>query len=301
LWGSMPGAGMGGMPDTGMGGVPGMASWSEPGESQMLPCALHGKVRTENCLMKDAQGRLICKPGKECKVTSGMGGPAVPDPMLPVQQAAAMALSGEPMCSIHRKVRGRRYLIEDGNGNLICKPGDECKGAGCGAQGEQMLVTCALHGKKRSLDSVTQDATGRYTCLPGKECKGGAGGASNSMIFTNNAALGNTVQQQLNAKQMNTMLLSQLGQGQIVMDNSLLGAGLATPAAIQAAVQPPPGVPLQGFSSSDRKPKKPKKSVSGSRSRSRSRSKKRSRDRDRDRDRRRSRDRDRDRDRDRRR
>merc|ERR1719277_2939654 len=88
-----------------------------------------------------------------------------------------------------------------------------------------MLVTCALHGKRRSLDSVVQDATGRYTCLPGKECKGGAGGSSNSVIFTNNAALGNTVQQQLNAKQMNSMLLSQLGQGQgVVLDNSLLGA-----------------------------------------------------------------------------
>jgi len=127
------------------------------------PCALHGKVRSADCLVMtaDGTGRVVCSPGNECKVTGAGAVPGTP--------------GSDTVCALHGKARGAKYLVPDALGRMCCMPGNECKGAGApGAQ--QGLQPCATHGKMRTLECLVHDGKGGLICAPGQECLGGPSG-----------------------------------------------------------------------------------------------------------------------------
>merc|ERR1712066_248452 len=110
-------------------------------------CSIHNKMRTMNNL-DGIDGYLVCKPGLECRAgfetkvalcefwtqgacTKGalckfahgehqIGDP-VPDPSI-------IAWIKEDTCAVHGKKRGAQYLMLSEYGNMVCKPGFECKG-----------------------------------------------------------------------------------------------------------------------------------------------------------------------------
>merc|ERR1712217_98223 len=121
--------------------------YEEEGSEEMGVCSIHNKMRTMNNL-DGIDGYLVCKPGLECRAgfetkvalcefwtqgacTKGalckfahgehqIGDP-VPDPTI-------IAWIKEDTCAVHGKKRGAQYLMLSEDGNMVCKPGFECKG-----------------------------------------------------------------------------------------------------------------------------------------------------------------------------
>merc|ERR1711948_233228 len=110
------------------------------------------------------------------------------------------------------KPRAASALMNDGNGNMVCIPGKECRSTSginklanlgpdqgiCSTHQKprslQNLqdngdgtfsckigyecstgdqVRCSIHGKSRVRSAMLENGDGTFVCLPGKECRGG--------------------------------------------------------------------------------------------------------------------------------
>merc|ERR1719427_737354 len=120
-----------------------------------LLCAIHGKKRTMQNLVRNQMGNWVCVPGSRCKMMAGQ-----------------QLINGTEImiCSVHGKQRSATNMEQSEDGEWVCTEKYRCKVVPEGAKtaGEQMG---SLHNKSRSVPNLMQNENGEWGCIEGSVCK----------------------------------------------------------------------------------------------------------------------------------
>lgn len=158
--------------------APPASSDNESTETAM--CTLHDKERTIANLGKNQNGEWVCLGSSLCK----SGGNGYRGGYQGQQWGGwNPGYGGGPFCMLHGKKRTMQNLVRNQVGELVCRPGSQCKGAsgvdmdkyickivpGSGAAPD--LETCTVHNKKRTTQNLKQNEFGEWVCIKGSICK----------------------------------------------------------------------------------------------------------------------------------
>ena len=132
--------------------------------TESYECSVHAKPRSINFL-EWRDGAFQCKQGFECMSTVG-------------------AAPCKVLCSLHNRVRALEVMLQEKDGQWVCKPGARCKGTTVEARqlgspyarppnSQQGNLVCMLHNKKRASKYLMPHPTipGAMVCLPESGCK----------------------------------------------------------------------------------------------------------------------------------
>jgi hypothetical protein len=135
-----------------------------PAPSESYECSVHAKPRSLNFL-EWRDGAFQCKTGFECMSTVG-------------------AAPCKVLCTLHNRVRALEVMLQEKDGQWVCKPGARCKGTTVEArqlgspyarppQSQHGNLVCMLHNKKRASKYLMPHPSipGAMVCLPDSGCK----------------------------------------------------------------------------------------------------------------------------------